>query len=76
MLKAYSHNSNEGDYMNELPNLMSVKELMAYLKCSRTTAYKLCRKKKFPSLRIGNNFYVNKDKLAEWIDNECRQNKY
>ena len=62
--------------MNDLPNLMTPKDLMAYLHCSKTTAYNLCRKKTFPSFRIGKTFYIDKTKLVAWIENESNKNKY
>ena len=56
--------------MNALPNLMSVKELIEYLKCSKTTAYELCRRRDFPSFRIGKTFYIKADDLPAWIEKE------
>lgn len=60
----------------ELPTLMTPKELMAYLRCSKTTAYDLCRRKDFPSFRIGKSYYIQKDKLEEWFDKESAKPKY
>lgn len=60
----------------ELPNLMTPRELMSYLKCSKTTAYALCRRKDFPSFRVGKTFYIQQDKIYQWIENESHKNKY
>lgn len=53
-----------------LPELISVAGLMEYLKCSPTTAYNLVRKKDFPSFKIGGKYYINKDKIPDWISRE------
>lgn len=61
--------------MQELPKLMTAKELMDYLHCSKTTAYELCRRRDFPSFRVGKNFYIEKDKISEWIEKESKKIK-
>ena len=61
--------------MNTLPELISVKELMNYLHCSKSTAYALCKRKDFPSFRIGKSFYIKANDLSAWIDKESVKNK-
>jgi excisionase family DNA binding protein len=61
--------------MNTLPELISVKELMNYLHCSKSTAYALCKRRDFPSFRIGKSFYIKTDDLSQWIDKESHKNK-
>lgn len=61
--------------MNKLPNLMTPQELMAYLRCSKKTAYDLCKRRDFPSFRVGKLFYIKSDELAAWIEKECRKCK-
>lgn len=58
-----------------LPDLISPMELMKYLKCSKTTAYEICRRRDFPSFKIGKRFYIEIDKIPEWIEKESRKNK-
>lgn len=62
--------------MNNLPSLMTPKELMSYLNCSKVTAYALCKRTDFPSFKIGKCFYIQADKLPEWIERESSKNKY
>lgn len=62
--------------MNGLPNLMTPKDLMEYLCCSKKTAYALCKRIDFPSFKVGKNFYIHADKLAEWIERESGKNKF
>ena len=49
---------------------------MAYLRCSKTTAYDLCRRKDFPSFRVGKAYYIQADKLEAWFDKESAKPKY
>lgn len=59
----------------DLPNIMTAKDLMKYLNCSKTTAYQLCKRRDFPSFKIGKSYYIQADKIAEWIENESRKPK-
>ena len=59
----------------QLPDLMTPKDLMKYLHCSKSTAYSLCKRRDFPSIRIGNNFYIQTDKIPEWIEKESKKPK-
>ncbi|GAA0068358.1 hypothetical protein UT300002_31440 [Clostridium perfringens] len=38
----------------------------------RNEIYNLCKKKGFPSFKIGNKYYINKEKLQEWADKQCK----
>lgn len=38
----------------------------------RNEIYNLCKKKGFPSFKIGNKYYINRVKLQEWADNQCK----
>ena len=58
-----------------LSDLITPKELMEYLNCSKTTAYALCRRRDFPSFRVGKSFYIKADDLAEWIEKETHKCK-
>lgn len=56
--------------MNELPELMSVKEFREYLHISHEKAYQLVKMRSFPSIRIGNRYYVNKERLIQWLEKQ------
>lgn len=47
--------------------MMTVQDLMDYLRISKNVAYELVRSKGFPAFRIGKKILINKDKLDEWI---------
>lgn len=53
---------------DELPLMLSVKELATVLGVSRTSAYELIKTKGFPSIKIGSRVVIPKKKLIEWID--------
>lgn len=53
---------------DELPLMLSVKELATVLGVSRTSAYELTKTKGFPSIKIGSIVVIPKEKLIEWID--------
>lgn len=53
---------------DELPLMLSVKELATVLGVSRTSAYELTKTKGFPSIKIGSRVVITKEKLIEWID--------
>ena len=53
---------------DELPLMLSVKELATVLGVSRTSAYELTKTKGFPSIKIGSRVVIPKEKLIEWID--------
>lgn len=56
--------------MNNLPELMSVKELREYLGCSNAKAYELVKSKGFPSFRIGNAYKIRKCDFVHWVNNQ------
>lgn len=53
---------------DELPLMLSVKDLATVLGVSRTSAYELTKTKGFPSIKIGSRVVIPKEKLIEWID--------
>ncbi len=52
----------------ELPLMLSVKELATVLGISRTSAYELTKDKRFPSVKIGSRVVIPKDKFIKWIE--------
>lgn len=59
----------------KLPDLMNVKELISYLHCSKAVAYELCKRKDFPSFKVGKVFYIDSSKLTDWIEKQTRRDK-
>ena len=59
---------------DELPIMLSVPQLAVVLNISRSGAYALVRSDGFPSLKIGSRIVVPKDKLQDWINENCLAN--
>ncbi|WP_035790343.1 helix-turn-helix domain-containing protein [Clostridium beijerinckii] len=53
--------------------IITPKEAMSILGVGRNTMYEvLLKDKDFPAFKIGTKFYINKAKLPEWADKQCR----
>ncbi|MCI1478960.1 MAG: helix-turn-helix domain-containing protein [Clostridium beijerinckii] len=53
--------------------VITPKEAMTILGVGRNTMYEvLLKDKNFPAFKIGSKFYINKDKLQEWADKQCK----
>lgn len=61
--------------LQELPDIITVKQLSAYLRISLNATYELMRSTNFPTLRIGKRMLVSKENLMEWIDETSLKNK-
>lgn len=53
--------------MDELPSVLSVKELKTFLGISRAGAYQLLHRADFPTLHVASRLLVPKDALMKWI---------
>lgn len=53
---------------DELPLMLSVREIAKVLGISKTSAYDLVRSKGFPVLKIGSRLVVPKEKFREWVE--------
>lgn len=53
--------------------LLTPEEAMTILGVGRNTMYEvLLKDETFPCMRIGNRYYINRDKLQTWIDKSCK----
>ena len=59
---------------DELPIMLSVPQLAVVLNISCSGAYALVRSDGFPSLKIGSRIVIPKDKLQDWINENCLAN--
>ena len=48
--------------------ILSQKDLYNYLPLSKTTIQKLLQQKIIPAIKIGRNYFITKQKLLSWID--------
>ena len=53
---------------NDIPELITIKELQRILVISQPKAYELIHSKGFPTVKAGRGYRVNKDKLVEMIN--------
>lgn len=51
--------------------LLSPIQAKELLGVGRNEIYNLCKMKSFPSFKIGSKYYINKEKLQEWANNQC-----
>ena len=65
---AEEKNKEEEQIMEEVLN---VKELTQYLRCSDSTVRKLIKNKEIPNFRIANRIYFKKVLIDMWIQNQC-----
>lgn len=63
---------NENFYKSydELPLMLSVREIAKVLGISKTSAYELVRRKGFPVLKIGSRLVVPKENFISWIESQ------
>ena len=68
-LQGGQHYLKKSIYTNydELPLLLSVKQLVDLMGVSDSTIYELIQEDDFPSLRIGKRIVVPKEELRKWI---------
>ena len=53
---------------DELPGVLTVKELQAFLGISRAGAYQLLHRQDFPTLHVASRLLAAKDKLLVWME--------
>lgn len=55
--------------MDEKPgDVLTIKELSAYLKIPRSTLYKLVREGRIPSQKVGRHWRFRKEAIDRWLD--------
>ena len=53
---------------DDLPSVLSVKELKDFLGISRARAYQLLHREDFPTLHVASRLLVAKEKLLAWME--------
>lgn len=54
-------------------NYLTIKELSAYLKLPRETAYKYARNQKLPASKVGKHWRFERKEVDEWIANQRKR---
>lgn len=58
--------------MTSESDIMTVKDLAAYLKIAEKTAYRFASGKKMPGFQIGNAWRFSKKEIDSWIEKESK----
>ncbi len=61
--------------INNLPKLLTPKQVKEYLGVGNDKLYQLLKERTFPSIRIGGKFYILEKDLAEWIEKQMTKSK-
>lgn len=57
---------------DQLPLLLSVKDLSNVMGIGITASYQLAKRGGFPSLKVGNRIIVPRDALIRWLEEEAK----
>ncbi len=52
---------------------LTITELAVYLGIGKNKAYQLAKSKGFPAIKLGKKILVNKEKLQQWLNENCIQ---
>lgn len=58
---------------DNLPDLLTLKELQEFLQIGRNTALEYCHNPSFPSIKIGRKWRIPKEQLKEWIAKQVEE---
>ena len=55
---------------------LTIPEVAAYFRISRSQVYKLAKKPSFPAVKLGKQWRINKEELNKWFVHSAYSNKY
>lgn len=58
--------------LEEFPELITMKELQVYLRCSHEKAWRIVNSGKGFAYKIGGTWYIDKQKFLKWMNKECK----
>mgnify|MGYP005846386763 CR=1 FL=1 len=56
--------------LENLPDILELPDLAAFLNCGYRAALQLVHRRDFPSLKVGRKWKVNKKGLAHWLERQ------
>lgn len=57
--------------LDDLPDIMQVEDVMAFLHIGRNTMYQLLKNGEFPSIKIGRQYRIPKQYLLSYLEQGC-----
>lgn len=67
------HSSEAANAMND--QILTLKEVAAYLKLAEKTAYKLAAEGKLPGFKVGGSWRFKRDDINHWIEKKKKEDK-
>lgn len=55
------------------PKVITPKQLSECFNCSINTAYDLCRRRDFPSFKVGRKILILEDELQNWLIKQTKK---
>ena len=52
------------------PDVMTIAELAAYLRCNKSTLYRLIKREKLPAFRIGSDWRFKRELIEKWMEEQ------
>jgi D-beta-D-heptose 7-phosphate kinase/D-beta-D-heptose 1-phosphate adenosyltransferase len=52
------------------PDVMTIAELAAYLRCNKSTIYRLIKREKLPAFRIGSDWRFKRELIEKWTEEQ------
>ena len=52
------------------PDVMTIAELAAYLRCNKYTIYRLIKREKLPAFRIGSDWRFKRELIEKWMEEQ------
>lgn len=60
-------------WTNMTDDILTIKELSAYLKTSEKTIYRLLTKNEIPAFKVGTSWRFKKEAIDLWIENKSKE---
>ena len=54
-------------------DILTIKELSAYLKTSEKTIYRLLSKDEIPAVKVGTSWRFKKEAIDDWIEHQSKE---
>jgi excisionase family DNA binding protein len=59
--------TSEARSVDDLPSVLRIGEVAAFLRCDRSTIYELVRRGELPVIRLGRTFRVSREALGRFL---------